>query len=369
MIRIVETNRIYENPLPQLRSVHSYFPNLAELENGDLAAVHVLGEAFESVDGSSYISFSRDGGKNWTSPQPMFDKSGFGVPVTDYCKITVLPDGRLAAFGYAFPRSNPDLPLGNRESGGLLDSFVFYSVSEDHGRTWGPMQKISCTCGTHAEASAPVTVLHDGTWISPITGFPDWNGKLYDKICGRAMRSTDSGKTWSDESVCMEFQDEAISCYEQRMCQLSSGTVVCIGWNEDLITGERYDNHYTYSCDNGKSWSRPFPTGIRGQASSVCSLGDNRLLALHSIRRDTDHPGILGCIVDFSGHKWKIVEKQYLWEPSAPLQKNSKLADIFSYVKFGQPSAIVLRDGDIMMSFWYAEDGQYKTAAARLRLG
>ncbi len=368
MIKAVETSIIYENPLPQLRSIQSAFPNVAQLADGDLAAVYVLGEAFESVDGTSHISFSHDGGKSWTSPKAMFDKSAFGVPVTDYCKITSLPDNRLAAFGYAFPRHNPDLPLGNSETGGLLDNFVFYSISDDQGATWGPMTPVPCTSGNHTEASAPITVLQDGTWISPVAGFPDWNGKFHDRICGRAMRSEDNGKTWSDTSVCMEFSGKPISCYEQRMCQLSSGIIVCIGWNEDMTTGARYENHYTFSCDNGKTWSSPETTGIKGQASSVCSIGSDMLLALHSIRRDTDRPGILGCIVDFSGCEWKVVDEAYIWEPSVPMKKNNKLAEIFSYVKFGQPGAIRLLDGDLMMSHWFAEDGQYKTAATRLRI-
>lgn len=63
-----------------------------------------------------------------------------------------------------------------------------------------------------------------------------------------------------------------------------------------------------------------------------------------------------------------IIEQCLLWEPKSPMKKNDKLADIFSYVKFGQPGAILLEDGDVMMSHWYEEDGQYKTVATRIQL-
>ncbi len=367
-MKVISSSIVYENPLPQLRSRQNFFPFLCELKDGTIAAVHVIGEAFESVDSSSYISFSKDGGETWGEPQKMFDASGFDVPITDYAKATLLPDGRLMALGYAYLRKNPDYPIGNPENGGVLDDFVFCSISEDNGKTWGEVQKIECAWGPHVEASAPITVLADGTLITPITGFPDWEGKSHGKMCGRALRSEDGGETWNDDAVCMEFEGNNVTCYEQRMCQLESGVVVNIGWNENVETGERCENHYTYSTDNGKTWSKPLTTGVMGQASSVCAIGGEKLLALHAVRRDTDRPGIYACIVDFSDKKWSIVEKTVVWEPATPMVKDKNMAEIFSFLKFGQPGAIKLSDGNVMMSHWFAEQGQYKVMATRIEL-
>jgi len=367
-MKVINSSIIYENPLPQLRSRQDFFPFLCELNDGTLAMVHVIGEAFESVDSTSYISFSLDGGKTWGEPEKMFDTFAFGVPITDYAKATLLPDGRIMALGYAYLRENPDYPIGNPETGGVLDDFVFCSFSEDNGKTWSELQKIECAWGPHIEASAPVTVLKDGTLITPITGFPDWEGKSHGRMCGRALRSEDGGRTWNDDAVCMEFEGDNVTCYEQRMCQLESGTIINIGWNENVETGERCENHYTMSFDNGKTWSKPETTGIMGQASSVCAIGGEKLLALHAVRRDTDRPGIYAYVVDFSDRKWNIVEKEVVWEPLTPMVKDKNMAEIFSFLKFGQPGAIKLSDGNVMMSHWFAEQGQYKVAATRIEL-
>jgi len=364
----LESNLIYENPLPQLRSRQSTFPFVCECKDGSLVAVHVIGEAFESVDGNSYVSRSTDGGKTWSVPVKMFQKREFPYPITDCCKAVALPDGRLVALGYAYIRENPEFPIGNPKTGGLLDDFVFYSVSKDNGNTWSKIIPIECSWGSHVEASAPLTVLRDGTWITPITGFPKWDGKMTGPMCGRALRSEDEGKTWNDDAVCMEFDGRPITCYEQRMCQLESGAIINIGWNEDTVTGKRLNNHYTASFDNGKNWSTPESTGILGQASSVCAIGGEMLLALHAVRRDTDRPGIYGYVVDFSDRTWNIVEETLLWEPVAPMVKDTKMAEIFSFLKFGQPGAILLKDGDAMMTHWYAQEGQYKTVATRISL-
>ena len=366
-MKSLDLNIIYENPLPQLRSRQAAFPNVCQLADGTLLAAFQIGEAFESIDCASHICRSTDGGKTWTAPKKMFANTLQGRPISEGCKLTTLPDGRVIAVGYGYYRDDPELPVGNPETGGLLDDFVFYSFSKDNGETWSALEIIECAWGPHVEASAPLYVLQDGSLITPITGFPCWDGSMAGPEAGRALRSADGGKTWNDDPICMKF-DERVTCYEQRMCQLESGAILNIGWNENLTTGERLNNHYTVSYDNGETWSEPITTGIQGQASSMCALGGEKLLAIHSIRRDTDRPGIYGYVVDFSQKTWNIVDQALLWEPATPMIKDSRMAEIFSFVKFGQPIAIKLQDGSLLLSFWYAQEGQYKTVCMPIEL-
>ena len=128
---------IYENPLPQLRSRQAAFPWLCQLKDNTIIASFAIGEAFESVDSTSYIAKSYDGGKTWSEPVQMFDKSKMAVPISDYCKITAIENDKIVALGYAYKRENPDLPIGNPQTGGLLDDFVFYSISNDNGESFG----------------------------------------------------------------------------------------------------------------------------------------------------------------------------------------------------------------------------------------
>lgn len=367
-MNILHQSVIYENPLPQLCSRQAAFPNVCQLADGTLLAAMTIGQAFESVDGATHICRSTDGGRTWSAPKKVFtDRLFEGRIFTDYGKLTLLPDGRLALLGYAYFRDDPQLPLGNPVTGGLLEDFVFCAFSKDDGNTWSPMEKIDCAWGPHVEASAPLYVLHNGTWITPITGFPAWDGTMTGPMCGRALRSADQGKTWDDRAVCMAFSDP-VTCYEQRFCQLDSGVLVCIGWNENTATGQRLPNHYTLSYDNGVSWSAPASTGIRGQASSLCALGGEKLLAIHAVRRDTDKPGIYGYVVDLSQKTWHVQQELLLWSPDVPVTKDSKMADIFAFLKFGQPSVIRLADGSLLLTFWHAREGQYKTACIQFQL-
>ena len=124
-MKIIHSNIIYENPLPQLRSRQSFFPFLCEFADGTIGATIVLGEAFESVDSASYFLTSEDKGRTWSKPIKMHNTTKYNFPLTDYCKVTTLSDGRLVCFGYAYIRKDQELPIGNPKNGGCLDSLVF----------------------------------------------------------------------------------------------------------------------------------------------------------------------------------------------------------------------------------------------------
>lgn len=358
---------VYDNPLPQLKSRQCVFPSIVQLEGGALLAAMAIGEALESVDALTHTLRSEDGGRTWSRPAPIFPQFA-RIPRSDTVKLTHLGGSRVAAFGYAFDRPDSGRPLGNPENGGMLDNHVLWAESVDGGVTWGTPQLIECAFPRPVEASAPLYALQDGSWATPITGMPDWGGAMHGPSEGRLLRSYDQGRTWQDTAVCMAFPGRQVTCYEQRMCQLASGTLIVIGWNEDLVTGARLKNHFTASFDGGHSFTPAMPTGVQGQASSVYALSGERLLALHAVRRDTERPGIYAFVVDFSGRTWKIVDEALLWQPDRPVCRNKSMADIFAFLKFGQPSAIRLHSGGLAMIHWVEMQGQYKVLLTEFTL-
>ena len=367
-MKILSESNVFENKLPQLKSRQSLFPYLAQDEKGKILCSFMLGEAMESVDGTTYIAESLDGGKTWLDAKNIFDKSIENPVINDNCKITYLGKNKFVCLGYAFPRYDHSLPVGNPETGGLLDDFVFYTQSFDGGKTWNGFNKIDTYWKNSTEASAPITVLQNGVWVTPITGFPKWDGKLIGRRCGKLLVSLDKGKTWNDDVICMEFEGDNILCYEQRLCQLESGEIVVIAWNENIETGESLSNHYTISYDNGKTFTKPMDTKIIGQASSVCAIGGSKLFAVHAIRKGSDKPGVYGYVVDLKDGKWNILEEKIIWQPNTPIFKDNSMAEVFAYLKFGQPSAIKLQNGNLMVVFWHCDNGQYRVRTIEIEL-
>lgn len=314
-----------------------------------------MGQAMEAVNCRQYVCESVDEGKNWSEPRRLFPERE--IPTNDCCKLTNAGGNRIIAFGYAFERRDPSLPQGNPVTGGLLPDRVFYAVSEDGGKTFGEMTAIDEHWHGHTEASGQLVVFQDGRLAAPITGFPLWNGEREGRSCGRLLVSSDNGKTWNDDTVCMEFPGDNVTYYEQRICELESGTIINIGWNESFTEG-RMPNHITYSADGGRTFSEPINTGIMGQASSVTALGGEKFIAVISRKRDTDEPGVYGYVVDFSEKTWKVEQEAKLWGPKI-MTRAGGMAEIFAFLKFGQPSLFVSGNGKKYLSFWYAEEGQY----------
>ncbi len=60
---------------PMLRSRHGYFPGLVQLASGELVALLVIGEAFESSTSRPTLPHSSDDGRTWTLQGPLLDKS------------------------------------------------------------------------------------------------------------------------------------------------------------------------------------------------------------------------------------------------------------------------------------------------------
>jgi sialidase-1 len=367
-IETIDEGVIFDNPLPQLKSRQGYFPNIVSTDSGRLIAAFTVGEAMESVDSATVISESTDEGKTWKMISSVIDKTGHKVPLSDCMKITYAGGSKLLALGYAFSRPDERLPLGNPQTGGLLDDQVIYTESNDLGLSWEISRKIETTFGSHVEASAPVTILKNGWYAAPIANFPNWDGTFEHDPCGRFLVSKDKGRTWDDSSLTMRFPEGHVSAYEQRACQLGSGDIVVISWNEDLKTGKRLPNHYCISSDNGRTFTEPKSTGIMGQTASVMSFGGNRVLALHCRRRDTDKPGIYAYIADLSRGEWDILSEKKVWAPALPMAAMSNMAEVFSFIRFGQPSAIPLGKNVYMMVNWVIEDGQGKIAWHKLRI-
>ncbi len=49
-IEVLDRHVIYENPRPQNRARHGFFPGLVQLPSGELVGLFILGEALEAAD-------------------------------------------------------------------------------------------------------------------------------------------------------------------------------------------------------------------------------------------------------------------------------------------------------------------------------
>lgn len=367
-IEYLEPLLIYDNPRPHVHSRHGYFPAVVQLPSGELLATHMIAEAFEAPNGTTWISRSPDRGRTWRLERPVYDKSTVGFETTDALKATVLRDGSLIAVGYRFHRHDLESPIAIPETGGILPGDDIVAFSSDQGHTWSAPEVIPRRRPELLEISGPCIQLRSGGLLAVAAMYPMPDGATPSGHLGIAVRSHDGGRTWPRQDVFYQHPSLPITPYEPRVIQMPDGRLVAIVWAYDGVRGEHHPNQIVVSEDEGATWSLPIDTGHPGQASGLAPWDDGLLLTIHA-QRGVD-PGVWVRIIDFRNGEWKMLAEAPIYGAfhGAQTATGQQSAEMFRSLKFGQPSLLVMDNGEVLATHWCIEDGQGKIRSHRLRI-
>ncbi len=366
MIEHLETGVLYENPKPHLRSRHGYFPGLVSLPSGDVLGLFVLAEAFEAPDATTWVARSRDVGRTWQLEGTLYDRAAMCRATSDTLKPALLRDGSLVATGYRFYRDDPEQGISIPETGGVLSGENVSAFSRDEGRTWSTPRLIPRSRPELLELSGPPVELASGDLLAVAALYPLPDGTHPSGRMGVVLRSSDKGNCWDDTGVF--YRHDRIIPYEPRVCQLEDGRVAAIIWAYDSDTGQHHPNQVMISHDDGHSWSAPIDTGHMGQASSILALSGSCVATIHAHRGV--NPGIFVRIADLAHDRWRVLSEAAIYGFGSRTQTRAgqSATEMFSSLRFGQPSLLKLADGEFLAPHWAVEDGQGKILIHRLRL-
>ena len=368
MIEVLEDITLYENPNPQVHSRHGGFADIVELPSGELLALFVRGEAFESPDSTTFISRSQDAGRTWKLQGPLYDKSVVGFPTSDNMKATLLQDNRLIAIGYRFDRHDPEQGISLEETGGILPGDDIVSFSKDDGRTWTVPQVISRSTPELQEISGPCIQTQSGDLLAVAGIFKMPDGSNPSGQFGVLLRSTDQGNTWDDRGRFFQMPGRQVTAWESRICEMQPGRLIAITWAYDLLASKHLPNYVAVSHDNGCAWSDPINTGHLAQASNLMWFGEELLLSIHCHREDD--LGVCVRIVNFKDDMWKVLEEQFIWKcgEGQATKSGQVIHKMFQSLRFGQASLRRLKDDTILAVYWTIEEGQGRVRAHRLKV-
>ena len=366
-IEYLEGHVLYTNPKPHVHSRHGCFPGLVQLPSNELLALFVLQEAFEAPNATTCISRSEDFGRTWKLQGPLYDKSTVGYPTSDSMKATVLRDGTLIAIGYRFHRHDPEQSIGIEETGGLLPGDDLISFSNDDGRSWTVPEILPRGYPELLELSGPCVELRSGDLVAVSTPYHLPDGSNPSGPIGVLVRSHDKGRTWDDRQRYIDGRN-TITPFEGRIREMQDGRLVAMLWAYDVAKRRHLSNHVVVSHDDGRNWSQPIDTGHMGQSSNLIWLGGDLLATIHA-QREGD-VGVYVRIVDFSGDRWRPIAESAIWGSHLGQQTKpgQSMAEMFTSLRFGQPSLLQLADGQVLATHWTIEEGQGKVRTHRLRL-
>ena len=242
--------------------------------------------------------------------------------------------------------------------------------SSDQGRTWSeprivpvdlPPDKYTCN------GAGSLTQFAPDRWMYPLeTWKPEgYQGPPDQKAA--AVFSADQGQTWGEFTPIADDESGRILWWDLMNALLPDGRAYTLLWSHLYGTSEDLVNHWTLSHDQGRTWSEPQPTNLRGQVCTPIPLADGRLAAIYNFRHDPHgiRVALTEDLATFDTERELVVfdagTEATLGEPS----HQNFLAE-HMLIAFGKPGGIQLGDGDLLVYFWCTTQGVTHTRWARL---
>lgn len=334
----------------------SAFPQAVQLPDGDILCSFNVGGGAHVTGGTDWAR-STDGGETWTVEGTIVPKVG---NATNALKLSISADGKTV---YAY---------GSRSYRGEDGKFgeghnePIFCTSTDGGHTWSEPTVIPMMDHTLLEISHGILPLKSGRLLAPGATL-----ESQDKLARQVIAavSDDGGKTWPRHAIVFEDPDSVHGYFEQKLAEVEPGLMIATCWTIVMDGVEDRADHFTFSRDDGLTWSVPKSTGTMGQTMTPIPLGGDRLLVLYN--RRYGQLGVVMNLVTFTDDTWTVHHEGMMYDPHATADRPTDIesgVETFAGFQFGFPTAIRLQDGTFLATHWSQEDGKFGIRWTKLRV-
>ena len=165
-VKIVDTGVISRNHNPGYEYFFACHSHLVQLSNNELLCTFQSGQALYSVDSIMKQARSTDGGKTWNSEgaiyNPVNDNRPYSYHAPVLCRVS---NKSLVITAQRWDRSDPEHPVFNEKTAGILLAETIFFQSTDNGANWSGPQVLNVPEGMIITPSCPIVVLRDGRWL------------------------------------------------------------------------------------------------------------------------------------------------------------------------------------------------------------
>jgi hypothetical protein len=246
--------------------------------------------------------------------------------------------------------------------------------SKDNGDIWSEPIEVNTSPVASSSLSAyacggsgagHIIELPDKGLLMPLAGTLSMSGEWLEgsgKEVERCflLRSDDGGDNWEYWSTVAFDPASIISFTEPGMTRLNDGKLVCL-MRTAHKPGRQDNMWFTWSDDDGVTWSPPKRTALWGYPADVMQLKDGRVLSVYGYRKKPW--GVRGCISE-DGLTWDIKNEFIIRNGGVPTPKPGKgsrgLQDMLimsQYWHIGYPSVTQLEDETVIVAYHeYSED-------------
>ena len=335
------------------------FPGICVLPSGQwIGSCRAAPSKKGTVGQHPLLSLSNDQGKTWSQafnpfvPPAIDNKPG----LFRSARLTPLGGQRILAAISWVDHSDPSLDFFNEETEGLLDTRIFFSISEDNGHTWSnPELMDTSPFNIPTPFTGPVLVLPNGDIACQF----ELNKHYYDISVWRhssvMMFSKDNGKTWPEHVIVSNDPENRFFYWDQRPGLLSDGKILDLFWTYDNQAAAYINIHALESLDNGRTWSKLWDTGLPGQPGPPVSLPNGAIAMVYVDR--TANSIIKLRVSEDNGITWPDTSEIILYNAETESQTWNKKTMEDAWAEMGKfsvglPDTSLLQNGDILVVYY-----------------
>ncbi len=325
-------------------------PRVAVLPDGAIACTYIINSYVGSNDFVLHIAYSKDNGMTWTEGKPLWPELTGKKSV--FASIRTAADGRVTLAGKWFPIDKAGESFWSDEAGGMKENQLVYSVSKD-GYSFPLPTAIDLPYYASAEQPGGMLVDADGTMTMIYAPYPTIEKREPVNTNQMVMmRSTDGGKSFSP-SVFGPFEGTGTYA-ESWLVRLTDGRLLVSSW---LISDKLNADVYFLSDDNGKTFKGPVEMDFKGQTTSLTPMPDNQVLIPYN-QRKTGTIGVWLSIARPDNTGFHMIANEPVWQAEIATRSNTS-GDFSEWTdySFGEPNAVILPDGTILLVLWYQQMG------------
>lgn len=359
-MQIESRGKIYDaTNKPQSEKI-AYFTSLRKLMSGTILSGFQLGSKKHGIDSTIKICRSRDDGESWVELPFQFQTELDGIPGSlasaEMCQVE---SGRVLLFATWFDRSDPERPLFDPQTEGLLHSRQLLAISTDEGDSWSPWQTIPTPGLTGTAATGPVTSWPDGTLAFALESFKEFDDPTPARHAAWLLLSRDGGRSFSAPYRVAQDPKNLVYYWDQRLCVAGPpDRYLALFWTHDRESQRDLNVHLLEGSISEDPQRLPRATSIPGQIAAPLLLEDGRWLAFVV---DRGRPGTMTLWQSLDqGQTWPADRRLVVHEHEelAKVSQGQENIDFKEYWEdmgkwsFGHPALIPLKSGQVLLAHY-----------------
>ena len=343
------------------KNIGAYKPTITPLEDGTWIACQDAGKTISDPDRIIETLISYDFGKNWQNNGSIHKNHSEKLDWS-YSGSQIYQTSNNNLFMRANRGEPNKIEIFDPKTKSTQSIELILYWSSDLGKSWSEPSVINIPELPYDQftrnSAGRILKINNDTYMYPLeTGKPgDYEGELDQKAV--ILFSYDQGKSWKDFTVIADDPTGEHLYWDQTGTILNNGDIYVMFWVHNLNKFEDLTNHYVISKDMGKTWSKPQPTNIQGQACAPIALNDGSVATLYTKRHGKQ--GIyLAMTNDLKNYD--IENEIQIFDAGDEAVLGTPIeGNVFSInlaQGFGRPGGTVLKNGQVLLYYWGTKNG------------